>query len=200
MQGATKVYATERGSSGQPRMNEERAKSQKLTPRMWKTRRGETVSDDSKRWSCTETSVGNSGWPQRASRHLHNTVYKYSTVTHHGSSSESQAQKVLSSARRRRAARARLERITTLRSWRKVVKAHPASSPLRTAAACAMRFKMRMAPSSQHPVGSATIGKNRIPCCWQVCAVARYAALCCAYAAAAAPGVVLAMAKVSCRV
>ena len=183
---------------------------------MWKTRRGEAVSDDSKRWSCTETSVGNSGWPQRASRHLHNTVYKYSTVTHHGSSSESaqlstpakssagpvgadhhakfhgsssesQAQKVLSSARRRRAARARLERITTLSSWRKVVKAHPASSPLRTAAACAMCFKMRMAPSSQHPVGSATIGKNRIPCCWQVCAVARYAALCCAYAAAAAP-------------
>ena len=69
MQGARKLYATERGSSGQPRMNEERAKSQKLTPRMWKTRRGEAVSDDSKRWSCTETSVGTSGWPQRASRH-----------------------------------------------------------------------------------------------------------------------------------
>ena len=51
MQGARKLYATERGSSGQPRMNEERAKSQKLTPRMWKTRRGEAVSDDSKRWS-----------------------------------------------------------------------------------------------------------------------------------------------------
>ena len=51
MQGARKLYATERGSSGQPRMNEERAKSQKLTPRMWKTRRGGAVSDDSKRWS-----------------------------------------------------------------------------------------------------------------------------------------------------
>ena len=50
---------------------------------------GEIVSDDSKRWSCTETSVGNSGWPQKASRHLHNTVYKYSTIIYHGSSSES---------------------------------------------------------------------------------------------------------------
>ena len=163
MQGATKLYATERGSSGQPRMNEERAKSQRLTPRMGKTRRGETVSDDSKRWSCTETSVGNSGWPQKASRHLHNTVYKYSTIIYHGSSSESQAQKVLSSARRRRAARTRLERITTVNSWRKMVKTYPASSPLRTAAAYTMYFKIRIIPSSQDPVNSATIGKNQIP-------------------------------------
>ena len=71
--------------------------------------------------------------------------------------------------------------------------------PVRAATAVAIWRSTRAAPTSQCLVVSTTMGTKETPCEAQVCAIYRWVSFCRVYASAAAPALLLAKARVSCR-